>query len=235
MALFRYHINPGHSITKKVLVIDLDETLVHSIAIKGSEAEGLKVAERLGIYVKPEYADIKSRSYRIKLNDPTTPKGTGVIYGCWGVTRPHAFDFLRFAFRYFRAVIIWSAGVTEYVDEICRLLVRDLRPFDILYTREDCVMDNDVCTKPLAKLLKKHPELGDLSNVFIVDDKIEGCKDNPDNAIIIPPYKPKATVSAIRSDDDMLVRLQAWLETDEVINANDVRTLDKSNIFDISI
>jgi hypothetical protein len=217
------------------LVLDLDETLVHSIAIKGDEAEGLKAAERIGVYTKPAYKDIMARSYRIKLNDPTTPKGTGVIYGCWGVTRPHALDFLRFAFRYFKAVIIWSAGVTEYVDEICRLLSRDLRPFDILYTRDDCVMEGEICTKPLAKLIKNHPEFGDLNNILIVDDKLDGCLDNPDNAIIIPPYRPKATVSSIRSDDDMLVRLQAWFETDEVINANDVRTLDKSNIFGVDI
>lgn len=235
MVLFRYHIKPGHSITNKVLVLDLDETLVHSIDIKGSEAEGLKVAERIGIYTDPQYQDIVNRSYRIKLNDPTTPKGTGVIYGCWGVTRPHAIDFLRFAFRYFKEVIIWSAGVTDYVDEICRLLSRDLRPFKYLYTREDCIMDGDFCTKPLSKLIKDHPELGDLNNILIVDDKMEGCLDNPDNAIEIPPYKPKATPSSIRTDDDMLLRLQAWFETDEVINSTDVRTLDKSNIFNVEI
>lgn len=236
MVLFRYHSRPGHSLTNKVIVLDLDETLVHSITIKGSEDQGLKAAERIGIYRDPQYRDIMNRSYRLKLNDPTTPKGTGVIYGCWGVTRPHALDFLRFCFRYFREVIIWSAGVTEYVDEICRLLSRDIRPFKYLYTRDDCVIDDEgICTKPLSKLLKDHPELGTLDNIYIVDDKMNGCLDNPDNAIIIPPYQPKATPSSIRTDDDALVRLQAWFEKEEVMKAADVRMLDKSNIFDASI
>lgn len=227
MVLFRYHSKPGHSLTNKVLVLDLDETLVHSIFMQGSEKEGLKVAEKIGIYTKPEYKDIVSRSYRIKIHDPMTPKGTGVVYGCWGVLRPHVYDFLLFAFRYFKSVIIWSAGVTEYVDEICTLLSRDIRPFDLIYTREDCIAYGDVYVKPLSKLT----EFGDLSNMYIVDDKKEGCIDNPDNAIIIPPYVPKATPGSIRTDDDALLRLIRWFERDDVMNAKDVRILDKTKIF----
>ena len=231
MVLFRYRSKPGHSITDKVLVLDLDETLVNSISINGNENDGLKEAERLGIYTKPEYKDIVSRSYRIKIYDPVTPKGTGSVYGCWGVFRPHVLDFLRFAFRYFSNVIIWSAGVTEYVDEICTILSRDIRPFDIIYTRDDCVIVDEIYTKPLKYLLKKHPQLGDLSKVVIVDDKMQGCLDNPDNAIIIPPYIPKATPGSIRTDDDALVRLQLWFEKDEFRTCQDVRVLDKSDIF----
>lgn len=231
MVLFRYHSRNSRSITDKVLVLDLDETLVHSIAIDGSEEDGLKAAERIGIYVKPEYKDIVARSYRIKIQDPVTPKGTGVSYGCWGVTRPHVIDFLRFAFRYFKSVIIWSAGVTDYVDEICTLLSRDIKAFDIIYTRDDCEFENGYYTKPLHKLLAKHPNLGNLSNILIVDDKIEGCMDNPDNAIVIPPYRPKATPGSIRSDDDMLPRLQRWFEQDHVMKSSDVRLLDKTSIF----
>lgn len=230
-----FAISNESSMTKFTICLDLDETLIRTLSILNDEEAALKVAEDLGIYTKPEYLDIRLRSFRLTLDDPITPKGTGVQHGCWGITRPHLKEFLVFCFSYFRKVCIWSAGVDTYVKEISKFISRDIKKFDVIYSRDMCQIDKSVngdeYTKPLKLLIEKNPELSPIEHMFVVDDRRVTFMHNPDNGIEIPLYKPSPEINQLRMEDDNLLRLKYWFLQPHVMKSNDVRTLDKSGIF----
>jgi len=230
------------SLTQHVCVFDVDETLVHTYFAEDERAS-LKIAEDLGIYTTPKLMDIRNRSIRIKFDDPRVPRGSGNDYDCWGIMRPHLKKHLTFAFRYFRKVVIWSAGLKEYVNRVTSYINNDNRKFDLVYHRWYCDLIDGVHTKPLAKMIEKHPELGPIEHMFIVDDREDIALYNMDNLILIPAYSPEIsmkkdgtinidkTVKALREEDDAFERLESWLMQPKVLKARDVRTLDKSGIF----
>lgn len=220
------------SLTEHVCVFDVDETMVHTLCLNNNTEGVMKVAEDLGIYTNPKYQDLRARSIRLELDDPVTPRGTGARHGCWGITRPHLQRHLKFAFRYFRKVIIWSAGLREYVQRIVRYVNRDNRKFDLIYHRANCKLLNGVYVKPLDKMIAEHPEVGPIEHMFIVDDREDIAIYNMDNLILIPVYTPELTIESMREDDDAFLRLEKWLMQPHVMKSTDVRTLDKRGIFE---
>lgn len=224
-----------NSLTNFVICLDLDETLVRTLSILNDEEAALKVAEDLEIYTDPKYLDIRLRSFRLTLDDPVTPRGTGVQHGCWGITRPHLKEFLVFCFTYFRKVCIWSAGVDNYVHDIAKFISRDTRKFDIIYSRSECQLvktdTGDEYTKPLKYMIEKYPGVGPIELMFVVDDRSATFMHNPENGIEIPIYKPKPEINQLRMEDDNLLRLKYWFLQPHVKECRDIRELDKSNIF----
>ncbi len=227
------------SITNHSIVFDLDETLVHTFpnSVGEDEKKVLALSRDLGIYTDPNLLDIRDRSYRVPLDDPTKTRGTGEKFACWGITRPHFEEFMVFAFSYFKTVNIWSAGARSYVEETTSFLERRKLPgeFKVVYTRDQCVKQNGNHYKPLEKMLQEHPEIGTLNNTFIVDDRADTFSYNPQNGILIPVYRPEATVNSLRTDDDNLLRLKYWLLNPKVKAATDIRELNKSSIFRYSV
>lgn len=231
MMMYKF-LNP---ITDKCIVLDMDETLVHSCVEK--KVDPMDALYNLKIYTDPGLLDIRSRCYKINMEDVWSKRGSGEKIEMWGIMRPHLKEFLHFCFNYFRIVIIWSAGQKNYVHPIVNHLFLDLKPPHVIYTFDDLEKLNDgTYIKPLDKLITKYPGLNkymNLSNTFIVDDRetvYESC--NPGNGILIPGYKPSFTVSDLRGKDDNLLKLMSWLQKKEVVDSTDVRTLDKTKIFD---
>lgn len=214
--------------TEFSIVLDMDETLLSAIVIEESETSPLEEVEN--IYSRTELYDIRVRSFRVPFYDPVTQKGTGIKYDCWGVTRPHLDEFLKFAFKYFKNVVVWSAGRFSYVRRLTKEITKDTYSFDIVWTYDDCTEDG--FGKPLSKLIARYPQLGDLSKIFIVDDKFSSIQNNVQNGIVIPAYEPSLEIESLRKDDDALLKLKRWFQKPLVKNAKDIRTLDKSNIFD---
>jgi hypothetical protein len=70
-----------------------------------------------------------------------------------------------------------------------------------------------------------------LDNTFFVDDRPQVFFKNPDNGILIPPYEPSGSYYNYIQDDPTLPELMEWLMKPEVLQAKDVRLLDKSRIF----
>lgn len=229
------------SLTQHVCVFDVDETLVHTYLGDDNEEHPIQLAEKLGIYNNSKYMDIRNRAIRIGFDDPRVPRGSGSTYDCWGIMRPHLKKHLKFAFRYFRKVIIWSAGLKEYVNKITSFINNDNRKFDLVYHRWYCDVVDGVHVKPLAKMINKHPEIGPIEHMFIIDDREDIAVYNMDNLILIPTYSPKISVKnreaieksirELRKDDDAFEKLETWLMQPHVMKAKDVRTLDKSGIF----
>lgn len=227
---------PAGTITDKCLLLDLDETLVHSFIPNPENPDSVSLLDDLGIMTDPQLIDLRRRTYAIVMDDVVDKKGTGTKYEMWGVARPHLKEFLITCFNYFKVVAVWSAGRKKYVEAIVDFLFKDVRRPHVIFTYDDLEKThNGTFTKPIEKMIKGVPGLNkymSLSNTFIIDDRKSTFESvNPDNGILIPPYKPPFTVKALRTDDVCLQQLVSWLYRPEVIKARDIRRLDKSQIF----
>jgi len=222
---------PDKSITDKCIVLDLDETLVHSCS-----DPDIDLLKELKIFTDPSLLDVRQRCYKITMDDVVHKRGTGDKTEMWGIFRPGVREFLIHCFTYFKIVIIWSAGRKNYVHTIVDQLFADLRRPHIIWTFNDIEkLPNGTLIKPLNKLIEKVPGLKkymSLENTFIIDDRTSVFQEpNPENGIEIPAYKPSFNPKSLRGDDVSLKQLTNWFNKPEVINSKDVRRLDKSNIF----
>lgn len=220
--------NEDVALTNKCIVLDLDETLVYT-------AEDFDDLAALGIMKDPTLAGLRKRTYRLALDDIGEKRGAGVRYDLWGITRPWVKDFLVFCFSYFKIVAVWTAGQKSYADEIVDFLFRDIRPPHAVFSRDEIVEIDGSGTKPLTKLIKSTPVLRRhmaLTNTFSLDDNAYTYERvNPGNGVLIPHYSPPPNISALTADETSLLQLKYWLLQPNVMNASDVRLLDKEHIF----
>ena len=223
---------PFKALTNKCIVLDLDETLVHS-------NENMEQLQNLGILTNPDLIDLRRRTYQISMDDVVYKKGEGVKTNMWGIVRPHVKEFLVSCFSYFKVVIVWSAGKRKYVDAIVDFLFKDIKRPHIVYSYDECERtSNNLIVKPLTKMIENESGLDkymSLENSFIIDDRktvYDGyIGDNPDNGIQIPAYKPAFNIHSLRSDDIALKQLMTWFLRPDVMNSKDVRELDKNEVF----
>lgn len=215
-------LGPPICVMKRAIVLDLDETLVHTFTeVDPGEIRNISLVGSHPIWTGRDDPDI----YRLALT-------SGVL---WGRIRPFAREFLRFCFSYFTHVIVWSAGQTEYVHTAVTMLFAGLPAPYLVYTYPQCVPDEmGLLTKPLIHLILRHHLEGiNLTNMVIVDDRIttyQSC--NPHNGVNIPAYHPPSLTTPIR--DIALCQLMRWFLQDEIRSALDLRYSDKTHIFDRS-
>ena len=221
--------------TDKAIVLDLDETLVHTQS--EDEVESIEYMEKLGIFTTPELMDLRKRIFRLPLHDVASKKGKGDYMEMWGVTRPHMKDFLLFCFSYFRIVAVWSAGLPRYVEEIVDFIFQDLPRPHVVFTRDECKSER--CEKPLLAMVESDDFLKEkmsLKNTLIIDDQKKSfIHNNAENGVLIPGYEPDATVDAMRTNDIALLQLKQWFDNEEVRKSKDVRKLDKEKIFTVPL
>lgn len=213
-----------HAETDKCVILDIDETCVHSYNDK--MPDWLR---------ETQYYDILSNSYDIRPVDAVSDAGTGIIMPMWGVCRPHLKEFLLFAYKYFKHVLVWSAGARHYVNEVVRVIFSGIPSPTVIYTRDDIPVGPT--TKPLSIILKDKSIIDsgcNLHNTYIVDDRYDYFINNVHNGIQIPAYDPVVEPNALRSDDQSLLVLKWWLSRPLVRQASDIRMLDKSVIFNSS-
>ena len=223
---------PFKSLTNKCIVLDLDETLVHSY-------ENVSELNSLNIMRDSKLLDLRGRAYELSMDDVVYKKGQGIKTEMWGITRPHVKDFLIFCFSYFKVVAVWSAGKKKYVEAIVDYLFRDIKRPHVIYSRDDCEKTTDnILIKPIEKMIKQESltKYMSLENTFIIDDRTTVFETpNPYNGIQIPAYAPDSNIRSLRTDDISLKQLMTWLLRPEVVNALDVRDLDKSGIFNANV
>lgn len=221
MALYRISKKESrHSpLTNKCIILDLDETLVHS-------SDDYNKLSTLQPFNEPMMLSIRGRMYNLSLS---RYKDRPVI---WGITRPHLLDFLVFCFSYFNKVCVWSAGSREYVNAIVDFIFpTGYRPH-IIYCHDDChyTQEGDLF-KPIEKMSQEMKNDIRLDNTFFIDDRRHAFIKNPKNGIHIPPYEPEGDYKRYLDDDPTLVELMEWLLKPEVLGCQDVRFLNKHNIF----
>ncbi len=219
---------------EKTLIIDLDETLLKSF----DKPEFLNTYE---VYTNP---DVAAKFKNIKTYSMIITKN-GQKSKIWGVFRPGLKEFLEYVNNYFDHVIFWSAGTEIYVKEIIEQMEKifNIAPGKMIWAREKCATTSSTFHKPIAHVCR------DLQNRYyftfeidpmltmILDDKTYTFTDNPDNGILIPQFNPgdgqkiPPLNSLLDVSDHALSDFTKWLQTPEVLNSNDYRTLSKNNIF----
>jgi len=224
--------------SNKCLILDLDETLVHSHSEDAQDS--MELLKDLGIYMNPQNYDLRERTYKINMDDVVSlKKGEGIKTEMWGIFRPHVKEFLTRCFKHFKIVVVWSAGKKNYVHAIVDRLFADIGRPHIIWTYDDIEKQGKTLIKPVHKLIEKIPGLSKymtLENTFIVDDRSSVFNEvNPGNGIEIPPYRPDFSIPALKNDDQTLKHLIRWFERPDVALCKDVRELDKRNIFDASL
>ncbi len=220
---------------RKSLVLDLDNTLVHSF-------DNCTEYKRLNL-ASPKNYEIRSHVYYLDVCDIDGPDGSKQEpISCkkstvCGIKRPGLDDFLINCFDTFEHVFVWSAGLRKYVEAICDDIFANIGEPTLIYSRENCYVDDSGnIKKPLSKLIKEHPEYNlSMKDLLIVDDRKDyAFDDNPQNAIIIPAFADDSkhlNLELLKKQDTALTDLTNWFSNHRISQVSDVRKLDKTKIF----
>lgn len=143
-----YSSIPAPSTTsQKTLVIDLDETLIHSMAKGGRMSTGHMVEVKLSSPVGVGNSIIA----------PQVP----ILY--YVHKRPHCDEFLKKVSKWYN-LIVFTASVQEYADPVIDWLELERKYFSARYYRQHCTYRNGAYIKDLSQV---EP---DLSKVMILDN-----------------------------------------------------------------
>ena len=138
---------PSATLPQKTLVIDLDETLIHSMAKGGRMSSGHMV--------------------EVKLSHPASYNGLSlgsqhpILY--YVHKRPHCDDFLKKVCKWYN-LVVFTASVQEYADPVIDWLEQERKYFSARYYRQHCTFRNGAYIKDLSSV---EP---DLSSVMILDN-----------------------------------------------------------------
>ncbi|KAL1956951.1 hypothetical protein VTO42DRAFT_6440 [Malbranchea cinnamomea] len=186
-------------LAQKTLVLDLDETLIHSLAKGGRMSSGHMVEVKLSTPV----------------TTTATPGGPPVTIGpqhpilYYVHKRPHCDDFLRKVCKWYK-LVIFTASVQEYADPVIDWLEQERKFFSGRYYRQHCTLRNGAYIKDLSFV---EP---DLSKVMILDNSPMSYIFHEDNAIPIEGWINDPT-------DNDLLHLIPMLEAMQYVT--DVRAL----------
>lgn len=240
------------TLTDKCIVLDLDSTLINTVENDDDGTNFLSRSNINGSNVTAAMLDLRNRIYKFDLID-IDKRGEGVKQAFWGVFRPGLKNepisddnFVDFCFKYFKYVIVYSAGVKSYVQEVVKKIFNDeyQKPHAI-FSFGDVVLkydtpedereknDNFEIIKPLTKIINSHEIFRrdlNLSNMLALDDLESTFSENDDNGILIPRYEPSNLTECMKKDT-ALRDLKNWLNQDHVRYSNDVRDLTEKRNF----
>ncbi len=212
----------------KNIVLDIDATLVHT----HGDMDDFKM---LNVYGNDEQLEMRRKVYNMRIIDVSDVPGEGEVTDLAGIYRPYLREFLEFGFSYFDNIVIWSAGKKKYVEKMCEYMFPLKKQPILIFNYDDCEGDeNNLIIKPLEKIYN-HPSCkGKLfpENTFVLDDRSETYSMNKRNGIQIPEFESDMSVEDICNHPDVeFLKLMSWLSTKEVRESDDVRKLNKKNIF----
>ncbi|KAI9835825.1 MAG: Nuclear envelope morphology protein 1 [Sclerophora amabilis] len=158
-----FHNSPPANIPQKTLILDLDETLIHSLAKGGRMSTGHMVEVKLnapvgfggGVAIAPQHP---------------------ILY--YVHKRPYCDDFLRKVSKWYN-LVIFTASVQEYADPVIDWLEQDRKYFSGRYYRQHCTFRGGNYIKDISSV---EP---DLSKVMIVDNSPSSYVFHEDNALPI--------------------------------------------------
>lgn len=147
---------------QKTLILDLDETLIHSYAKGNRMSSGHMVEVKLNTTVINPVAQVDSHG---QLGASPTPQILGpqhpILY--YVHKRPHCDTFLRKTSRWFN-LVVFTASVQEYADPVIDWLETERKYFTRRLYRQDCTFRQGSYVKDLARV---EPDLG---RVIILDN-----------------------------------------------------------------
>lgn len=164
---------------KKTLIIDLDETLIHSMAKGGRMSTGHMVEVRLTSSFGPG-------------SSPAHGPGIPILY--YVHERPACHEFLRKVAKWYN-LIVFTASVQEYADPVIDWLERERKYFSGRYYRQHCTLRNGAYIKDLAQV---EP---DLSRVMILDNSPMSYIFHEGRLSDLPPWDEELTDMRARQCD----------------------------------
>ncbi|PHH66902.1 hypothetical protein CDD81_5254 [Ophiocordyceps australis] len=151
---------------KKTLILDLDETLIHSMSKGGRMSSGHMVEVRLN-------------TASLGMGSSVGASGAAqhpILY--WVNKRPFCDDFLRRVCKWYN-LVVFTASVQEYADPVIDWLESERKFFSARYYRQHCTYRQGAYIKDLSFV---EP---DLSKVMILDNSPLSYLFHEDNAIPI--------------------------------------------------
>ncbi|KAM3146050.1 hypothetical protein pb186bvf_001707 [Paramecium bursaria] len=148
-------------VNRKTLVLDLDETLVHS-----------QFQPVTGHDFQINVNFLKQTFYQIVVQ--------GVQFVVYVTIRPGAEQFIETMFEYYD-IIMWTASLKEYADPVMDYIDPNRRAILRMY-RDSCTPLKNGLTKNLNRLGK------DLKDVIIIDNSVISFQLQPENAFHIKDF-----------------------------------------------
>lgn len=144
----------GPPLQQKTLILDLDETLIHSMAKGGRMSSGHMVEVKLNTPVA--------------LSPPQPGQATPIIGPQHPILyyvhkRPHCDEFLRKVSKWYK-LVVFTASVQEYADPVIDWLEQERKYFVGRYYRQHCTFRNGAYIKDISSI---EP---DLSKAIILDN-----------------------------------------------------------------
>ncbi|KAK4104501.1 hypothetical protein N658DRAFT_513377 [Parathielavia hyrcaniae] len=181
---------------QKTLILDLDETLIHSMSKGGRMSTGHMVEVRLNT----TYQGVAGQGATLGPQHP-------ILY--YVHKRPHCDEFLRRVSKWYN-LVVFTASVQEYADPVIDFLEAERKYFSARYYRQHCTFRHGAFIKDLSSV---EP---DLSRVMILDNSPLSYMFHQDNAIPIQGWISDPT-------DSDLMYLIPFLEG--LQHVSDVRAL----------
>ncbi|CAK7568065.1 MAG: Nuclear envelope morphology protein 1 [Sporothrix epigloea] len=149
---------------QKTLILDLDETLIHSMSKDGRMSTGHMVEVRLNT----TFVGVGGQ--------PSAGPQHPILY--YVHKRPFCDEFLRRVCKWYN-LVVFTASVQEYADPVIDWLESERKFFSARYYRQHCTFRHGAFIKDLSSV---EP---DLSKVMILDNSPLSYMFHPDNAIPI--------------------------------------------------
>ncbi|KAF5863045.1 Nuclear envelope morphology protein 1 [Aspergillus alliaceus] len=176
---------------QKTLILDLDETLIHSLAKGGRMSSGHMVEVKLATPM----------TTALSPGAPPTTVGPQHPILYYVHKRPHCDEFLRKICKWYK-LVIFTASVQEYADPVIDWLEQERKYFHARYYRQHCTFRNGAYIKDLSSV---EP---DLSKVMILDNSPMSYIFHEDNAIPIEGWINDPTDNGLLHLVPMLEALQ---------------------------
>lgn len=188
--------------TDYCLVLDLDETLVSNVELK-DEQFYINYKQNLPL-------GQGSRCFQFMCRDSLDdhqPQKVLMIH------RHGFFEFISWVFSHFQHVVIWSAGIRPYVENIHdNLFLRNGFSARLILAREDCIVSKKYNTKPCGIVANHYLINCDVSKIIILDDNENAiAPEDVGRHIKISEFKPRWK-SLSELDDTELKLARARLE-----------------------
>jgi CTD nuclear envelope phosphatase 1 len=172
---------------QKTLILDLDETLIHSLSKGGRMSSGHMVEVRL------------NTTYQSAGGQAAVGPQHPILY--YVHKRPHCDEFLRRVSKWFN-LVVFTASVQEYADPVIDWLEAERKYFSARYYRQHCTFRHGAFIKDLSSV---EP---DLSKVMILDNSPLSYMFHQDNAIPIQGWISDPTDSDLSNLIPFLEGLQ---------------------------
>ena len=148
------------------IILDLDETLV-SVSTNPKRARG-------------------AYDFKFWLPDPVTKNPLWY----YAQKRPNIDIFLRYIFKKFKTVSIWTAATREYAEQVILgiMTAEQQKRLAFVNTRGELkFISNGSYTKPLHHVFNNHVSIKK-NNTIMIDDRRSVIVENLGNAIIVPAW-----------------------------------------------